>query len=354
MTRSRPPGPARRPARAPRRGFTLIELLVVIAIIAILIGLLLPAVQKVREAAARMQSQNNIKQLALACHTASDQRGCFPLVHDVHWAQGITSGPWTVARASSGQLGHGSFYWFLMPFIEQQNLAGPTLNQFQEANIKFPNQPKTFVSPLDPSIGGGKLSSTQQYWHFGPSNYSGETACTSYAINYQVFADRGCMFPSGNAITGVGWPPTWHNSRNPGNITDGSSNTILFAEKMMVVRNANTSNREVGNAIIFCPECPIGSPAGSAATGWGNGSYPLFNHINVTFNTATQRVEFPKFQVGVTPQNANPNLAHALSAAGVMVGLGDGSVRSVSPGISNDTWIRACDPADGLVMNSDW
>jgi prepilin-type N-terminal cleavage/methylation domain-containing protein len=338
-----------RPSTGRRRGFTLIELLVVIAIIAILIGLLLPAVQKVREAAARMQSSNNLKQIALAVHNASDTRGCFPLVHDVFWSN-FTGGPWAVAKAP--QIGHGSFYWFLLPYIEQSNLAGPTLNQFEQANVKFPTEVKTLVSPLDP--GPKAISSTQQYWHNNSTNYTGVTNCTSYAVNYQVFGGRGCMFPSGNALTGSGWPPTWDNSRSPGKLSDGSSNTVLFAEKMMVVKNANTSNLEVGNAVFFCPECPIGSPAGTARTGWDNGSYPLFNHRNVTVNPTTNRLEFPKFQTGVTLQNANPDLAHALTAAGLQVALGDGSVRMVGSSVSNATWIAACDPEDGLVIPSDW
>src|SRR5262249_25465172 len=154
------------------RGFTLIELLVVIAIIAVLIGLLLPAVQKVREAAARIQCGNNIKQLCLARHQFHDQNGRMPC-----------SIGWSVPNDTAGQgKGYGVCWFHLLPYIEQENLYKSSFNGsiYAAANNGVYAKPvKAFVCPADPSVesGGVVTLNSGAVWGAG-----------SYAANMQIDA----------------------------------------------------------------------------------------------------------------------------------------------------------------------
>ena len=299
-----------RPCR-PRPAFTLIELLVVIAIIAILIGLLLPAVQKVREAAARIQCTNNFHQL----------------LSGVHNYAGANNSQLPPICSSTGPAAGSVLYWIL-PYLEQGNLYGITINAGGWwGNYTTPI--KLFQCPSDPTQQNGFCVNNP---FTGGSNPSAPAA-SSYAGNFQLFGGNQDNFnPS---IT----PPY-----TIANIPDGTSNTVMFAE-----RAASNNFGQISTSPPAWVGCNgWGWPGGAAYGGYTFG--PVFAH---PFQGGPLMPQFnPSGLAGANPPDWHT--AQGFHTSLCVVGMGDGSVRTVPGSISKQTWGYALNPRDGAVLGPDW
>lgn len=317
-----------------RRGFTLIELLVVIAIIAILIGLLLPAVQKIREAANRMKCSNNMKQIGLALHNFHDVNGYLP---PYGWDFGAQPNP------PYGTQGH-SYLGMILPYMEQDNA------------YKILRADRTVADPvnLPPNYGTNPAGATTVPSYLCPSTPRRQIDYGPYFVSIG-FPNMGSMILGGTDYAAVrGFQGTFQNSCAPpalpsndcgamGNkgvtvgatmtlssgmnnfatITDGLSNTILVGE-------------DAGRMQVYAKGKPI-MPNGPGQVGW------TLNAAWADYNTAI-RVRGFDTSTGTVPDGGccvincnNVNQFYAFHPGGINVLRGDGSVvflrETTAPGV---------------------
>jgi prepilin-type N-terminal cleavage/methylation domain-containing protein len=344
-------------------GFTLVELLVVIAVISVLVGLLLPAVQAARGAARRMQCVNNAKQIGLACHN-------FESVHK-------TLPPWVLVSQKQMATGH----YLLLPYLEQEPL-------YQQANGSSfrvrTSAVSTLACPDDPTLVSGKfvgiaLTIFPGRASTGHDAYGG----TSYALNARAAS---ASFQSGHPVRADG---------SFSRITDGLSQTILFAERMAFAhgdrypsssspnlaagsftwsiwtRAGKSSSNDWQDRAMAAPDFPIPStlPRDRQTEGYSWWDSPVFDapyretdapnrgpgpRSDPAFRDGWNGVKNPGgIQAGARVGSTDYRRLQALHG-NVMIGtLADGSVQSLAAAIDPIVFRNACDPMDGHLVSLD-
>ncbi len=326
-----------------RNAFTLIELLVVIAIIAVLIGLLVPAVQKVREAAAQTSCRNNLKQLALGCHSFESANRCLPTLYSAG-----TNDGWVVQMLPHVE--QQALYSMYTPFSSSnasgwQNSLNANVVKTRVSVLECPTSPLPGTFTIAGSSPFGEVARTD-YFAFAGANSAG------YIHAYGSPAPADISGPFGPQ-TAEGATPT------PGRrfmaVTDGLSNTLLLAEISgrpwpYIVGGKRLTSTTDPDYPTYMPASPSSDTSGSIVWGTQHGAWAHNNNYNIGTWSADGKVQ----NTGACAVNcSNFRGIYSFHSGGAFAAFADGSVRMLGTSL-NEQVFMALITARGNEAIADW
>ncbi len=325
-----------------KTGFTLVELLVVIAIIGILVGLLLPAVQQIREAARRTQCLNNLKQLGLAIHNYESAFGGFP---EARWSPNGTSNYTIPAPVGAGKSSWKSWSVSILPFVEQQavsDLIDQKQSWFSPANLEATRTPiEVFVCPTTPNS-----PRIDEYHVRGAA--AGDYGCIN-EVHQRVFEQILVPPQMGTRPEEREGPLVKQVRMKMRDIGDGLSNTIMLAESAgkpeawlsIGKMNAESFAQYTDDKVILFN----GNYVNADGTGWADPD------ANFTINGASSD-GLKKY--GPAMINAiNASEVFAFHPAGANHLFSDGSVSFIAKSIDARAYVWQCTRDGGEIVNLD-